>query len=118
MYLSNNCEPNYYLKIDFDKLEEILQSIDIVGINFDLKHNLEKEIEEDIEELAEQHIDGKEYKTLKDVLNDEDKMYSIKDEAMSYVLNKFSKKLIERLDILKNIINTKIYFTNEYIKRS
>ena len=117
MYLFN-CEPRGYADIDFDKLEKLLNSIDIIEINIDLRHSLEQHIEEDIEELAERHIDGEEYKTLEDVLNDKDKIYSIKDEAKTHALNKASRILTERLDILKNIINTKIYFINQYMKRS
>ena len=105
-------EPSDYAGIDFDKLEKLLNSISMIDINIDLKKSLENYTLDYIENVVDSHIDGKEYKTFEDVLNDKDKIYLMKYEAKKYATVKVRKMLIECLDILKNIVNTKICFNN------
>ncbi len=105
-------KPSDYEGIDFDKVKKLLNSNYLIDINIDLKESLEEQMVEDIEDIAERHIDGKEYKTLEDVLNDEDKMYLIKYEAKKTSLDKIRKSLNKYLDTLKNIVNTKMYFND------
>ena len=100
---------------NIEKLEEALQSIDIISLSIDIKDNLHEDIENSIDNIASEYIDGEEYEELEDILNDEEKIDAIKDEFYRRDIAMIKQKVADKLQdaILK--INKKLNMLDEYM---